>query len=210
LYRSRDRRLNVTEPRARRAKGEDRIQKVLLAAEDLLTRRGAEGVSLRDVAEQVGISVGNLQYYFPTRAALLDAVFDHHADIFRDEFAVLAERVDGPRELLETLVDYWLGTQHSRTQGLFWYLSAISPHDDRAREIMDRVYGELPTQMAQWLREIHPTLSRGDALRRAASIASLIEGSGLFVGYGRTPHRDLKTLQKEIRFNAMAIADRPA
>jgi AcrR family transcriptional regulator len=200
----------VTEPRVRRAKGEDRIQKVLLAAEDLLTRRGAEGVSLRDVADQVGISVGNLQYYFPTRAALLDAVFDRHAEVFRDEFAALTATVEEPRELLEALVDYWLGTQHLQTQSLFWSLSAASPYDDRAREIMDRVYGELPKKMADWLQEMHPRLSRGDALRRAAAIASLIEGSGLFVGYGRTPHRDLRSLQKEIRFSAMTIADRPA
>jgi AcrR family transcriptional regulator len=200
----------VTEPRVRRAKGAERIEKVLLAAEDLLTRRGAEGVSLRDVADQVGISVGNLQYYFPTRAALLDAVFDRHADIFRDEFAELSADIEDPRELLQLLVDYWLGTQHSSTQGLFWYLSAISPHDERAREIMDRVYGTLPAQMAKWLREMHPQLSRGDALRRGAAIASIIEGSGLFVGFGRTPQRDLKSLQQEIRFSAMAIADRPA
>jgi len=199
----------VTEPRTRRAKGEERIAGVLLAAEDLLTQRGAEGVSLRDVADRVGISVGNLQYYFPTRAALLDAMFERHTKIFEDELIARAAGVDDPRQRLELLIDYWLGVQHTRGQSFFWYLWATSAHDERARQIMDRVYGALPKQMGQWLREIHPALTRGESLRRAAAIASLIEGSGLFVGYGRTSQRELKTLPAEIRVDAMAIVDRP-
>jgi hypothetical protein len=110
---------------------------------------------------------------------------------------------------METLVDYWLGVQHTKSQSFFLYLWAISVHDERAREIMDRVYGVLPKLMAGWLREIHPKLSRDDSMRRAATITSLIEGSGLFVGYGRTPHRDLKRLQTEIRTTVMTIVDRP-
>ncbi len=199
----------MTEPRVRRAKGEERIAEVLLAAEDLLTRRGAEGVSLRDVADAVGISVGNLQYYFPTRAALLDAVFERHTKMFSEDLEALIEPVDEPRDRLELLIDYWLGVQHTESQSFFWYLWAISAHDDRAREIMERVY-TAPTMMAGWLREIHPKLSKGDAMRRAATISSLIEGSGLFVGFGRQPRRDLKSLQTEIRFTAMSVVDRLA
>jgi AcrR family transcriptional regulator len=202
--------MTVTEPRVRRAKGEERIAEVLLAAEDLLTRRGAEGVSLRDVADQVGISVGNLQYYFPTRAALLDAVFERHTKTFEEQLAALLESVDEPREQMDVLVDFWLAVQHTQSQSFFWYLWAISAHDERAREIMDRVYGVLPKLMAGWLREIHPKLGRGDSMRRAATITSLIEGSGLFVGYGRTPQRDLTSLQTEIRTTVMSIVDRPA
>jgi AcrR family transcriptional regulator len=199
--------MTVTEPRVRRAKGEERIAEVLSAAEDLLTRRGAEGVSLRDVADAVGISVGNLQYYFPTRAALLDAVFERHTKMFSEELDALLAPVENPRDKLEVLIDYWLGVQHTESQSFFWYLWAISAHDERAQEIMDRVY-TAPSMMAGWLREIHPKLSQGDAMRRAGTICSLIEGSGLFVGYGRTPTRDMKSLQKEIRFTAMSVVDR--
>ncbi len=197
------------EPRVRRAKGAERIAEVLAAAEALLGRRGVEGMSLRAVADEVGISVGNLQYYFPTRAALLDAVFEHQAKVFNEEFAALLDPDDGPREQLETLVDYWLGEQYTLGQSLFWHLWAISPHDEDARRIMERVYGATATQMSAWLREIHPALSRGDALRRAGAITSLIEGSGLFVGYGREPRREHLTLQAEIRLDVFAIVDRP-
>ncbi len=199
----------MTEPRVRRAKGEERVAEVLRAAEELLTRRGAEGVSLRDVADQVGISVGNLQYYFPTRADLLDAVFERQSLIFSEEFDARSASTDDPREKLEMLVDYWLGVQHTEGQSFFWYLWAISPHDERARAIMDRIYGSLPPDMGRWMRQIHPKLTPAEALRRAAVIASIIEGSGLFVGYGRTPQRALKSLQSDVRAIVMDIIDRP-
>ena len=134
----------MTEPRVQARQGRGAHREGAAARRRICcTRRGAEGVSLRDVADQVGISVGNLQYYFPTRAALLDAVFDRHAEIFRDELAALsandrrpARAARGARRLLARR------RSTTRTQSLFWYLSAISPHDDRAREIMDRVYGD--------------------------------------------------------------------
>jgi hypothetical protein len=100
--------------------------------------------------------------------------------------------------------------QHTEGQSFFWYLWAISPHDERARAIMDRIYGSLPPEMAGWMRQIHPKLTPSEAARRAAVIASLIEGSGLFVGYGRTPQRALKSLQSDVRTIAMEIVDRPA
>jgi AcrR family transcriptional regulator len=198
----------VSEPRVRRAKGAERIAEVLAAAEALLGRRGVEGMSLRAVADEVGISVGNLQYYFPTRAALLDAVFEHQAGMFNEEFAAIVIPTDEPRAQFESLVDYWLGVQHTLGQSLFWHLWAISPHDETARKIMDRIYRATATQMSGWLREIHPALSRGEAVRRAAAITTLIEGSGLFVGYGRKPRRELVTLQTEIRLDVFAIVDR--
>ena len=61
-------------PQPARTKGQARLEEVLDAAEEVLKRHGVEGLSVRAVAQQVGISVGNLQYYLPTRAALLDAV----------------------------------------------------------------------------------------------------------------------------------------
>lgn len=193
----------------RRAKGARRIDELLTAAEDLLTRRGLEGLSLRAVADAVGISVGNLQYYFPTRAALVDAVFRRHADLFSDELAALTDPAADARDRLDTLVDYWLGVQDTRGQSLFWHLSAISPFDDAARDVMEEVYRTLPRRMAGWIREIHPAIGAGDALRRATAIAAIVEGSGLFVGFGRRPDRGLAKLRDEVRTVVATIVDRP-
>jgi AcrR family transcriptional regulator len=197
------------EPLTRRTKGEARRAEILDAAEQQLIHQGAEGLGLRSVARAVGISVGNLQYYFPTRADLLDALFERHTEEFREELAARQAGATEPREQFELLVDYWLGVQHTRGQSLFWHLWAISAHDDSARTLMVRVYAVLQDRICEWLAEIHPGIDRVDATARAAAIAGIIEGSGLFVGYGRRPPRKFAGLQAEVRRVAIDIFNRP-
>lgn len=198
------------EPLTRRTKGETRRAEILDAAEQQLIRQGAEGLGLRSVARAIGISVGNLQYYFPTRADLLDALFERHTEEFSEELAALQAGATEPHAKFELLVDYWLGVQHTRGQSLFWHLWAISAHDASARKLMTRVYAVLQDQICEWLAEIHPRMDRDDATARAAAIASIIEGSGLFVGYGRRPGKRFGGLQAEVRRVAIDIFNHPA
>ena len=105
---------------------------VLDAAEARLLRQGSEGLSVRAVAADTRISVGNLQYYFPTRASLLDAVFARHADDFRDRIREVTPPDAGPRDELLAIVDTWLDVQDTEGQSLFWHLWAVSAHDESA------------------------------------------------------------------------------
>jgi AcrR family transcriptional regulator len=199
------------QPAARppRAKGQARLEEVLDAAEQVLKHHGVEGLSVRAVAQQVGISVGNLQYYLPTRAALLDAVFHRASQAFRAAVTSDVATTADPREAVSRLVDVWLREQHQPEQVLFWHLWAVSAHDDAARATMDRVYGETLDFLASLLRRVQPGLTAAQAAMRAAAITSLIEGSGLFVGSGRTPPRRLAGLQREVRALVMEMVDRP-
>ena len=145
-----------------------------------------------------------------TRADLLDAVFRRQADRFRQELTErLAEEGGDARTDLLVVVDYWLGVQFDHAQSLFWHLWAISAHDDTARTTMTSVYDQLLNRVAKLLRAIHRRLGRREALQRAAAIGALIDGSGLYVGFGRRPGAHLAGLQTEIRRNVVAIIDRP-
>jgi len=75
---------------------------------------------------------------------------------------------------------------------------------------MTRVYAVPQDRISEWLAETHPGIDRVDANARAAAIAGIIEGSGLFVGYGRRPGRRFGGLQAEVRRVAIDIFDRPA
>ena len=59
----------------------DRREEILTAARTLFGRYGIDRVSLRDIAGELGMSVGNLTYYFPRKTALVDAVLE---DLGRD------------------------------------------------------------------------------------------------------------------------------
>ncbi|MBO9711456.1 MAG: TetR family transcriptional regulator [Sphingomonas sp.] len=55
------------------------MEQILDAAEDLFSQHGLYGVTLKDVAKQVGVHHTLLNYYFDDKKALFDAVFARRA-----------------------------------------------------------------------------------------------------------------------------------
>ncbi|WP_169799924.1 TetR/AcrR family transcriptional regulator [Herbiconiux solani] len=51
-------------------------QAVLDAARALFAERGFAATSLQDIADAMGVRKANVYYYFPTKAAILDALLD--------------------------------------------------------------------------------------------------------------------------------------
>ncbi|QJR12095.1 hypothetical protein DSM104443_03178 [Usitatibacter rugosus] len=70
--------------RVLRSKADQRansIEQILDAAEYLFSRNGLHGVSLRDVAQQVGIHTTLVHYYFKDKQDLFESVFARRASI---------------------------------------------------------------------------------------------------------------------------------
>lgn len=58
------------------AKGEDRRQRILAAAQQLMTRNGSRGTSLGQIARAAGVSPAGLLHHFESKEQLLHAVLD--------------------------------------------------------------------------------------------------------------------------------------
>lgn len=72
------------EKRERRTKAQQRaesLEQILDAAEYLFSRHGLYGVTLRDVANRVGIHTTLVHYYFEDKKNLFEAVFARRADV---------------------------------------------------------------------------------------------------------------------------------
>ena len=70
--------------RVRRTKAEQRaetLEQILDAAEYLFSRNGLHGVTLRDVAQRVGVHTTLLHYYFEDKRSLFEAVFARRAGV---------------------------------------------------------------------------------------------------------------------------------
>jgi AcrR family transcriptional regulator len=71
-----------TAKRVRRTKAEQRaetLEQILDAAEFLFSQHGLHGVTLRDVAQRVGVHTTLLHYYFEDKRSLFEAVFARRA-----------------------------------------------------------------------------------------------------------------------------------
>jgi AcrR family transcriptional regulator len=75
---------DLAAPRVRRTKAEQRAEsyeQILDAAEYLFSKNGLHGVTLRDVAQRVGVHTTLLGYYFDDKRALFETVFARRAGI---------------------------------------------------------------------------------------------------------------------------------
>src|SRR5215472_18036755 len=75
-----------------RADARRNYQKLLTAAAGAFAEHGTDDVSLEEIAKRAGVGIGTLYRHFPTRQALLEAVY-------RDQVEALRARAD---ELLAT------------------------------------------------------------------------------------------------------------
>jgi len=74
-------------PKPRRTKAEQRAEsreQILDGAEYLFSQRGLYGVTLKDVAQQVGVHASLLHYYFDDKRGLFEAVVDRRASVTTD------------------------------------------------------------------------------------------------------------------------------
>lgn len=82
--RSREGGADGVRPRRRRTKVEqraDKMEQILDAAEYLFSVHGLYGVTLKDVAQKVGVHHTLLNYYFTDKKSLFDAVIARRADV---------------------------------------------------------------------------------------------------------------------------------
>lgn len=64
----------------KRADARRNYQRLLAAAAAAFTERGADTVSLEEIARRAGVGIGTLYRHFPTRQALLEAVYRDQVD----------------------------------------------------------------------------------------------------------------------------------
>lgn len=95
---------------------------ILNAAKTLFISRGYHGVSLKDIADAVGISKGNLTYHFSKKEAIMEALLSQHED---------RKRLPVPTTLQE-LDDVFLDKQQAVQNNAYYFLhhaefSQLSP-----------------------------------------------------------------------------------
>lgn len=152
-----------------------RREEIARAACRVVARSGLEGLTLRDVAAEIGFANGALKPYFPTKAALSQAAFSH---VFRQTGRRVEAATRGKRGTaalrafaLEVLPLDETRLDEARVVLPFWQLAI---HDRRQAEVNDQSMLAWRSSMLRWLAE---GVDRGDVraeLDPAAAVESLL------------------------------------
>ncbi len=196
-------------PRAKKAKGRKKAEEILEAAAVILIEEGYVALSMRAVAARAGITIGNLQYYFPTKDELWKALLMREAIQFeQSQTEWLTHSTKGDREwpLLQAINYLLVDQKKPRSCSIYWELWALSSHDADADRVMRDIYALYVSKIQELIMLVNEKLSRQRAGRNALIIVSLIEGISLFRGGQRPPFPYAKGMEQDIRDVILSIA----
>ncbi|NNC18188.1 TetR/AcrR family transcriptional regulator [Corallococcus exiguus] len=183
------------------AKGTERVERILDATMEVLAGDGYAGLSLRVVAQRAGVSLGNLQYYFPTKQDVVRALLARYLE---QALQRVRERMAGggsePVQRLRLAVDAILEDQDSpHACQFFAELWAMAARDTMVADTLTVFYAGYRAGVVELLRELSPDLTPARRDRRAALLVALFEGLSLFRGGGNLRGASVPGLEQELR-----------
>ncbi len=166
------------------AVGQEKKSHIIAATLVVLKEVGSEGLTMRRVATQAGISLGNLQYHFKGKPALLAGLGAHY-------FAKCATMLDnyqhqpisGPAEAqMRRLILHFLDhLDHINDMcRIFREMWALAARDETIQAQLMHYYQELTAKLVDRLA---PLTTSPDAAQRAASLLlPYFEGYSIMAG----------------------------
>lgn len=168
-------------PARARKRPEERREEIVAAAADIALEGGLERITLRAVAERLGVRPGLITHYFPAAEDLVVEAFSRAAAIERERFFPQGEGT--PIERLAHFIDYirqglslplarlWLNARH---------LSQFSPALDAALQEQDAL------DRARLVALLGDAIAAGDIAPTDADAAAIrifvaVDGRGSYV-----------------------------
>jgi len=165
--------LTGRKPRADAQRNRARLLKTAKAA---FAEKGAEA-SLDEIARTAGVGAGTLYRHFPTRDALIEAVYRHETE----QLVAAATRLSGThaptaalREWLQLFVDY-MATKHGMYEALNSIGGGTSELYSASTEQMTRAIAKLIDRAAA-SGDIRSDFDPLDLLRALAGVANMSSG----------------------------------
>ena len=197
--------LTRRKPTQERAKA--RVERILVAATELIAESGSDTVRMTEVASRAGIPIGSLYQYFPDKAAILRFLAVRFMERIREsltEGLQGIETVDGALARIDQIVegyyqtfidepvvrDIWSGTQSDKV------LQALDIEDSRDNgqifyEVLKRFVD--PAEHARFEAACFLIMQMAGAATRLAIAVERQEGDLLMVEFRRLVRRELES-----------------
>jgi AcrR family transcriptional regulator len=128
---------------------------ILLAASDLMMRKGVKETSLKDIASEVGISKGTLYYHFSSKDDMIFEIADKHLTHLTDELEKWVGDIENNASLEQVLKIVIDRVSSLETRGKFhiYLISEAVMNNETLRERFKQKYNE-------WFMLVEQTLKK--------------------------------------------------
>ena len=163
-------------------KSNEMRERILKAVEDLITTRGVNNFSLRDIADYLEISTGSLYYHFKTKDEIILAIVDKHFDVLESDYVDWLERHKSKNDLTkERFIDIILykGTELFNRSKIHIYLINECMRNDVLKEKYEMLLSSWYKKLVQGVKQVYGERDDADAL--AYILLLMVEGTTIRV-----------------------------
>ena len=122
-------------------KGAERIAEIIKAGSSLLLEDGFPALTKRRIAKKLGISHGNVSYYFANRESLWNAVIEFELGEYYLRLGRLDPNPDDPQSRFDEFVVRWIDEYSDRVIRVFFsHIIAFAEIDPTVAKIRDEIY----------------------------------------------------------------------
>ena len=165
------------------SKGKNTASEILSSAIKVFIAEGYAGFSLRKVAAAADVKLSNLQHYFPSKDALLEAMMMVEIEAYLASFEEIRSHGSAEQQLAE-LVDMVVEDLKTKKTTIFFpELWSLSNHHQAMTKHMDAMYRRYRLVVKEIIRAINPALNDRQVKHLALFITASLEGHTVFVGY---------------------------
>lgn len=160
---------HLTAPETASAERPDRKLAILLAAEKLFAQQGYHAVTIRQIAQEAGVPLALVGYYYGAKQELFHAIFEHWAGTIEARLAALSQAMEqAPSRRLAAIVDAFISPVlqlRASEEGEYYALLVArelmhaSPEADR---VLRDYFDPLAHAFIDALHAILPHASRSD------------------------------------------------
>lgn len=159
-------------------KGAQRIANIIDVGVEILRTEGFTALTKRRIAKRLGISDGNVSYYFPTRESLWQGVIEYELKFYyQKHYGEQNLSDDDPVRRFEDFVRLWFQEYEDRELRIFFaQLLAFAEVSDFVAKQRDEIYQTFYNETESRISDLNPGLSDTELQSRTALVMAMLEG----------------------------------
>lgn len=189
-------------------KGAQRIADIVDAGVDILLSEGFTALTKRRIAKRLGISDGNVSYYFPTRESLWKGVIEYELKTYYNRhYRDFKESANDPVARCEEVVRLWFREYEDRHRRIFFaQLLAYAEVSAFVAEQRNDIYQGFFDETVTCVHGLEPNLSASEVETRAALMMAMLEGLHAVTAFKPDLLQTNAGFQEKLVAQVMAIA----
>lgn len=186
------------------SRGSKTVDMILRAALHVLIEEGSAAFTLKRIADECDLQIGNVSRHFPRKEMLvqllLHEILESSEELLR--YRVYEAHMPAEEVLALVISGTMEGAKTKGTTHLMSELWAMSNHNEFVAERIEALYQYAHTLIGSSVKQLNPSLNEEEVEAVSLFINAAMEGTTVLAGFGK-PWADKMPLMKAIAVNSL-------